>query len=64
MTSPKPIELSAGANPSPLFDPQPFIIVTDEAAPTVDATPADAAAVAADLQALVDYLTAIGIIPA
>lgn len=48
------------------FDPQPIsiegVIAGDpQAAPTIDGSPADAAAVAADLQAVVDALVAAGV---
>ena len=50
--------------------PQPFVVVgtipgagiTPEEAPAIDSTPADAAAVAADLQAVVDALVAAGVL--
>jgi hypothetical protein len=49
------------------LDPQPISIdglptgVDPQAAPTIDDSPADAAAVAADLQAVVDALVAAGV---
>lgn len=54
------------------FTPQPLVVVGDipgagitpQAAPAVDSTPADAAAVAADLQSLVDALVDAGVLTA
>lgn len=53
-------------------EPKPLVIVgevpgtdaeiTAQAAPTIDASPADADAVAADLQAVVDALVAAGVL--
>lgn len=73
MASPKPVTLtrvdSAGYT-SPL-SPQPLLVVgevpggvTPEDAPTIDATPADATAVATDLQAVVNALIAAGVFTA
>lgn len=66
---PKPVVLTQGANPNPSVDPQPFIAVgpipggvTPQAAPTIDPTPADDAAVATDLQAVVTALIAAGVL--
>ena len=52
--------------------PAPFVVVgtvpdtgiTPQAAPTIDATPADAVAVATDLQSVVDALVAAGVFTA
>jgi hypothetical protein len=69
MADPKPISVTYGANPTPNVDPQPFVIVGDapaafepQEAPVIDDDPADAGAVAADLQAVVDALVAAGIL--
>lgn len=71
MTSPKPITLTSGANPSPGLDPEPYVVVgtipggvTPQTAPTIDPAPADADAVAADLQTLVTALIAAGVLSA
>ena len=62
----KPVTLTTGANPNPHLAPEPLIVVgggiDPQVAPVVDDTPADAAAVAADLQSLVDALVAAGIL--
>lgn len=64
----KPVTLTAGANPNPHLAPEPLIVVgglpgiDPQAAPAVDDSPADAAAVAADLQGLVDALVAAGVL--
>lgn len=69
MAAPKPITLTSGANPNPSVDPQPYVVVggiagtvTPQAAPTVNATPTDAAEVAGDLQDLVNALQAAGVL--
>lgn len=68
-TSPKPVRLTTGPNPNPSLAPQPFVVVggipgtvTPQAAPTINAAPADATEVAADLQDLVDALVAAGVL--
>lgn len=73
MPSPKPITLTqidTEEYTSPNA-PQPFVVVGSipstepeidpQEAPSIDATPADAAAVAADLQAVVDALIDAGV---
>lgn len=70
MGAPKPISVTY--TPEDDYEgnaPQPFVIVgeapaeiTPQAAPEVDSTPADAAAVASDLQDLVDALVAAGVL--
>lgn len=70
--APKPVTLSSGANPNPSLDPQPLVVVdggdfsgvSPQTAPTVDDTPADATAVATDLQSVVDALVAAGVFTA
>lgn len=65
--APKPVVITtATSNPSS-FDPEPLVAVGDgvfvepQEAPAIDDTPADAAAVAADLQSVVDALVAAGV---
>lgn len=74
MVAPKPITLTQvdEADYDSAFDPQPFVVVGDvpsaganitpQTAPTIDASPADATAVATDLQALVTALVASGVL--
>ena len=70
MSDPKPITVTrvSTAGYTGTYRPAPMLIVGDgvevipQAAPVVDATPADAAAVAADLQALVDLLIDAGVL--
>lgn len=73
MVSPKPITLTQVDTASYAgYTPQPFILVgelpegayTPAAFTAVDTTPADAAAVAADLEALRDSLIAAGFMAA
>lgn len=70
--APKPVTLTQtnAQNYEGGFDPQPLIVVgsipgagiTPQAAPTIDAAPADASAVASDLQDLVDALVLAGVL--
>lgn len=68
MVASKPITLTqTDTNPSS-WEPKPYVVVGSipgavdpQAAPTIDDSPADAAAVAADLQAVVDALVAAGV---
>jgi hypothetical protein len=77
MVAPKPITLTQVSTED--YDgaviPAPFVVVGDipgeggasvnpQAAPTIDGSPADAAAVATDLQAVVDALVAAGVLTA
>ncbi len=69
MAAPKPITIEYIAPEDYSgFSPKPFAVIGEapadispQAAPTIDDTPADAAAVAADLQAVVDALVAAGV---
>ena len=73
MADPKPVTLTqvdTGAYTG-AYSPQPLVIVgsvpgevTPQAAPTIDVTPADATAVATDLQAVVTALIAAGVFTA
>lgn len=61
----KPISLSASvASLAGGNDPEPFVIVGAPVAPAVDTTPADATAVATDLDALRTALIAAGVLRA
>lgn len=71
MVSPKPVVITQGANPTPGVDPEPLILVSSsfamidpQTAPAVDTTPADATAVATDLNALRTALIAAGVLTA
>lgn len=69
MPEPKPVVLTqADTNPS-TYAPEPLVVVgaipggvEPQEAPSIDPSPADAAAVAADLQALVDALIDAGVL--
>ena len=72
MYGPKPISVTrvTADNYDGKYAPAPMLIVGDgvevvpQTAPPVDSSPADAAAVAADLQALVDKLVDAGVLTA
>jgi len=75
MVRPQPITLTQiDANNYTGFTPKPVVVVgslpgvgaeiTPQTAPTIDDTPTDAAAVATDLQSVVDALVAAGVFTA
>lgn len=71
MVAPKPITLTQSSTNPGAFAPKPYVVVgpipggvTPQAAPAIDDTPADADAVAADLQSVVDALIAAGVFTA
>ncbi|MDL5351211.1 head fiber protein [Microbacterium sp. zg-YB36] len=75
MPNPKPISLVAGANPSPLVDPQEFVLVgplpaatatvnggVKRAAAQANSTATDVAGLVADFNALLAKLRTAGVI--
>jgi hypothetical protein len=71
MVSPKPISLTQSDTNPGSYTPKPYVVVgaipgsvEAQAAPAIDDSPADAAAVATDLQSVVDALIAAGVFTA